>query len=110
MADFFKGHDPDQQLEMLKQLLNDLSRDSDKSSVVSVLTRVLDARDKVESMIKTHFEADILPCNPLDNIINFVRIQRKSVRPRFLVSFNSDGLFAGSASVRLLTVFFEWKL
>ena len=37
VSDFFKGHDPDQQSEMLKQLLLDLSQDSDRSSVVSVL-------------------------------------------------------------------------
>ena len=62
--DPFQDKDGDQQKAMMRELLKSLSCKSDHCSLVSVITRTLQARDAVEDIINTNFDGHILLCSP----------------------------------------------
>ena len=70
--DLFAGKDDNDVSSMLMSLLKKLSNASPGSphNTASTLLRFLQARDKARDLLASVFKDDIIPCAPLDNLVN----------------------------------------
>jgi hypothetical protein len=72
LEDFFAGKDDTDVSTMLISLLHELSSTSKASphNTASTLLRYLQAREKAEDLMASAFKDEIIPCAPLDNLVN----------------------------------------
>jgi hypothetical protein len=71
VEDFFTGKDDTDASTMLISLLHKLSSTSaSPHNTASTLLRYLQAREKADDLMASVFKDDIIPCAPLDNLVN----------------------------------------